>query len=231
MYSWLRLSFHWPVWLGIVLFAQGCATTSTTTPQEDPLAAFHEARPKSILILPIVNQSVDVKASTSVLTTLPRMLAEKGYYVFPVNTVKTLLEFEGMYEPAEIHGTPPEQLAELFGADAILYVTIHRWTAEYVILQTRTVVDFEYRIVNRDGSSLWSARKKLSYIPETGSSGNSFANLVVSAVSAALERADPNYLPLTRQANKEVFYQDRPNIPPGPYSPGFEEYYSALDGQ
>lgn len=55
-------------------------------------------------------------------------LAE-GFYVFPVNTTKTVLEQEGFYEGEQIHQQPPEALARMFGADAVLYVTIKRWDA------------------------------------------------------------------------------------------------------
>lgn len=214
--------------LGMLIFMVaigGCATV----PQIDPMASFHDAQPQSLLVVPIVNNSVDVQAPTSVLTTLPRVLAEKGYYVFPVNTVKTLLEFEGLYEPAEIHATPPDQLADLFGADAILYVTIHEWTAQYLLVQTTTVVDFEYRIVHRDGTPLWSARKNLQYRPDSGSTGNNLSSLIASAITAAFERADPHYLPLTRQANREVFYTDSTALPPGPYAQNYEQYYQNVE--
>lgn len=214
--------------LGILLWVValgGCATT----PRIDPMASFHDAQPNSLLVVPIVNNSVDVQAPTSVLTTLPRVLAEKGYYVFPVNTVKTLLEFEGLYEPAEIHATPPDQLADLFGADAILYVTIHEWTAQYLLVQTTTVIDFEYRIVHRDGTPLWSARKHLTYRPDSGSTGNNLSSLIASAITAAFERADPHYLPLTRQANREVFYTDTTALPPGPYARNYEQYYQNIE--
>lgn len=211
--------------LALTLIASGCVTT----PSSSDFTAFHDAQPKSILIVPVVNHSVDVQAPTSVLTTLPRTLGELGYYVFPVNTVKTLLEFESLYEPYEIHATPPEELASLFGADAILYVTIHEWTARYALIQTTTEVDFEYRIVNHDGSDLWSARKVLRYTPQNQSTGNLLGDLIASAITAAMERADPNYLPLTRQANQAVFYTDGTAIPPGPYALNFQEYYDTVN--
>ncbi|MDO7643801.1 MAG: DUF799 domain-containing protein, partial [Reinekea forsetii] len=96
--------------VGFSLLVSGCAVTQV---QVDTLADFHQSRPKSILIVPVVNKSIDVMASTSVLTTLPRQLAEKGYYVFPVNTVKALLEFEGLTDPQEVHNIPPADLAAL----------------------------------------------------------------------------------------------------------------------
>ena len=67
----------------------------------------------------IVNQSTDVEAPTSVLSTLPKVLADHGYYAFGVNTTKVILEYEGLSEPAEIHRLPPENLASMFNADAI----------------------------------------------------------------------------------------------------------------
>lgn len=211
----------------ILLFTivlSGCATVDP-----DRLNAFHTANPSSILIVPVVNDSTDVMAPTSVLATLPFSLAEHGYYTFPVNTVKTVLEAEGYYEPAEVHAAPPESLAELFGADAILYVAINEWTSKYMLFSTTTEVDFDYRIVSADGSELWKANKRLAYTPQNNSSGNPLADLIASAITAAIERASPNYLPLTRRANNEVFYGPNVGLPPGPHNPSHKEYYKALD--
>lgn len=205
-----------------VLLVTGCETTGV---ENKPLNAFEIAKPRSILVVPVVNNSTDVQAPTSVLATLPFRLAEKGYYVYPVNTVKTLLEYEGLYEPAQIHNLPPEQLALLFKADSILYVTINEWTAKYIFLSTTTEVNFHYRIVNADGAELWSANKELTYTPETRESGNPLTDLIAAAISAAIERAAPNYLPLTRQAHDEVFSNYDLGLPPGPYSPAYNEHY------
>lgn len=191
---------------------------------------FEQLRPRSILVVPIVNKSVDVQAPTSLLTTLPTVLGNKGYYVFPINTVKTVLDHEGFYEPAEVHNQPPESLAAMFGADSILYVTINDWTSQYVLLSTTTIVDFNYQLVSRDGHTIWSERKRLSYTPQSNDTGNAFANLINSAISAAMERMAPNYLPLARQANQEAFTTGRSAIPPGPYSEHHAPHYSQLEG-
>jgi len=205
------------------VLASGCAVN-----QVDTLADFHQSRPKSILIVPVVNKSTDVMASTSVLSTLPRQLGEKGYYVFPVNTVKSLLEFEGLTDPQEVHNVPPTELSALFHADSILYVTIHSWTSVYVVLATNTIVDFEYRLVAADGTVLWSDRENLSYSPQSSSGGSLFGDLIVMALESAIERASPNYLPLTRQANQNVFWNSRQPFPPGPYALDYTTYYQAV---
>lgn len=215
------------VLLAIILAGTfGCAQS----PPKDYLPNFHAHKPTSILIVPVVNRSVDVEAPLAVLTTLPRLLAEKGYYVFPVNTVKTLLEFEGLYEPAEVHATPATELAGLFGADCILYVTIHEWTTQYLFIHAKTIVDLEYKIVSNTGERLWSARKQMTHTPDTRSGGNSFtADLIFAAVGAALERLDPKFMLLAREANQQVFHQGTQALPPGPYAPSYEGYYMALD--
>ncbi|XYJ12408.1 DUF799 domain-containing protein [Telluria sp. B2] len=191
----------------------GCATNVAKT----DLSAFEAAKPRSILVVPAANKSVDVDAPNYLLTTLTVPLAEKGFYVFPVHTVKTVLEQEGMYEGDQIHQQPPEQLARMFGADAVLYVTINQWDAKYVVLSTSVTVDFDYRLVGKDGTELWRANKRMVYSPQQQNTGHPLANLIAAAVSAAIERAKPNYMPLARGANYDVFVLGPTAIPNGPY--------------
>ncbi|WP_119394424.1 DUF799 domain-containing protein [Salinibius halmophilus] len=205
------------------LVLAGCATVP-----EDPYARVHANKPSSILIPPVVNNSVDVMAGTSVLSTLPKGLGEKGFYVFPVNTVKSLLEFEGFGDAAEIHNLPPSNLANLFDADSILYVTINSWTSKYLVLVTETEVDISYKIVSSEGEELWQDRERLTYTPRNNSTGNPFSDLLAQAISSAIERAAPNYLPLTRQANANVFYNPSYPFPLGPYHPYYLDYYDEL---
>jgi hypothetical protein len=191
----------------------GCVTQ----PVKKDMSAFVAASPRSILIVPTVNKSLDVDAPNYVLAALPVPVAEKGFYVFPVNTTKFVLEQEGYYEGERIHAQPAPVLAGLFGADAILYVTINRWDAQYAFLTTVVTVDFDYRMVAKDGTEIWHENKKLQYQPQNNNSGSPLAMLITAAVNAAVARAAPNYMPLTRQANQEVFFLSPNAIPNGPY--------------
>lgn len=194
----------------------GCATTPTPTGP----SPFEEADIRSLLVVPIVNNSLDVDAPKYMLSTLTIPLAERGYYVFPVNTVKLLLEQEGLYEAAVVHQQDTAALAGLFGADAIMYVTINRWDAQYAVFSTTVTVDFSYRVVTADGVEIWSAQKQMQYTPQNNnSSGSPLADLIASAIQAAVTKAKPNYMPLAEQANNAVISQ----IPEGPYAPKPEE--------
>lgn len=197
---------------GMVL--AGCATQ-----QPRDFSAFQAAKPRSILVVPVVNRSLDVDAPNYVLSSLPVPLAEKGYYVFPVNTAKVVLEQEGLYEGEKIHEQPPGQLARLFGADAVLYVSINRWDAQFAFITTTVTVDFDYRLVGKDGVELWKEQKQMRYQPDSNNNSgvNPMAALLSQVISAAITRAAPNYMPLTRQANQQVFILGPSAIPDGPY--------------
>lgn len=195
------------------LLLAGCATK----PVQQDLSAFNAAKPRSILVVPAANKSLDVDAPDYLLTTLTVPLAEKGYYVFPVHTAKMVLQQEGFYDGEQVQKQPPEALARLFGADAVLFVTINRWDAQYAVLSTTVTVDFDYRLVYKDGTEIWKANKKMQYTPQQQNSGNALANLVAAAVTAALSRAKPNFMPLAQTANLQVLTMPPTAIPDGPY--------------
>ena len=197
----------------------GCAALE---PKPNPAHdAFRAVAPRSILIVPVVNESLEVEAGNYLLTTLPVQLGERGYYVFPVNTVKVVLEQEGFYEADRVHQQPTESLAALFGADAVLYLTIKRWDAKYVVLATTITVQLEYRMVAADGTEIWREERTKQYTPQNdgGGSQSGLAKLLAAAITAAAARANPNYLPMAREANREAISLGFNAVPRGPYYP------------
>ena len=77
--------------LSMLLALTGCATQN-----KYDYEAFRRSNPKSILIVPVANNTVEVLAGDLFLCTVSQPLAERGYYVFPVNLVKETLEDEGL---------------------------------------------------------------------------------------------------------------------------------------
>jgi hypothetical protein len=197
----------------VSIFLTGCATQPTKVDQ----SAFLAAAPRSILVVPTVNRSLDVDAPNYVLAALPIPIAEKGYYVFPVNTTKFVLEQEGFYEGDRIHQQPPESLAKLFGSDAVLYVTINQWDAKFALLTTVVTVAFDYRLVSKYGVEIWKESVRMQYQPQNSNSGSPMAILIGAVINAAITRAAPNYMPLTQQANQKVFTLGPNALPDGPY--------------
>lgn len=81
-----------------VLLLVGCAAGPTTMYDYTKLK---DENPLSILVLPPLNESLDVNASYSFLSQVTYPLAESGYYVFPVAMVNDLFRHNGLTEPVK----------------------------------------------------------------------------------------------------------------------------------
>lgn len=202
----------------LLLFSVMISGCAVTTPKKD-YAKFNAANPRSILIVPVTNQSAEVTAPDYFLSTVSIPLAERGYYVFPVNLVKRILEDEGLSDSGLVHSAPAEKVCGLFGADSVLYVDIKEWSAKYMLLATTVTVQLAYKIKDcKTNDTLWEHEQTMNYTPQSSSSGHPVANLVVMAITAAVAKAAPNYVPLARQANSLAFYPHNTGIPLGPYA-------------
>jgi hypothetical protein len=192
----------------------GCVHQSTNM-QEKLLAA----SPRSILVVPVVNKSVEVTATDYMLATISIPLAERGYYVFPINLVKRVLEDDGLADSSLVHSAPTSKLANLFGADAVLYITINRWDAQYMVLTTKVTVELDYQIrCGKTDQVLWENREQMVYMPD-GGGGGGIGGLIAKAIVAAVTKASPNYMPLAHQANAKALYNyPGRGIPAGPYA-------------
>jgi len=194
----------------------GCATSRK--PSGYDYSAFRAANPRSILIVPVVNNSLDVDASDYFLSAISQPIAERGYYVFPVNMVKRVMENDGLADANMVHHADPTQLAKLFGADSVLYISIERWDAQYAVLSTTVTVEFKYVLKDgHTGQILWQSAQRIVYQPSGFGSGNIIADLVISAVQAAVTKGHPNYMPLARKANAQTIIKTHYGLPAGPY--------------
>src|SRR5471030_3532709 len=90
----------------------GCVSPKTVD-----YSAYKQSRPKTILVLPPLNDSPDVKASYSMLSQVTFPLAEAGYYVLPIALVDETFRQNGLTTPADIHQAPADKLRNIFGAD------------------------------------------------------------------------------------------------------------------
>ena len=84
-----------------LLLMTGCATR-----QPYDYTAFKESKPRSIVVMPPLNNTPEVQASYSVLSYATLPLAESGYYVMPVTLVAETFKENGMTQPADMHATP-----------------------------------------------------------------------------------------------------------------------------
>lgn len=205
------------LWINMCLITllTGCAAVDQKKPD---LTAFHAHPPRSIVVVPVVNESPEVSAPNVFISTLTKPLAERGYYVFPVYLTDLILRDFGLVEAGHIHQLPTERFFDLFGADAVLFVTIKDWSSKYAILSSSVVVSMEYLLKDtRTGVVLWEGKQSVVRSSGSGGGGGGIAGMLVAmAVEAAMNAAFTDYLPLAQQANNLVFLP--PNgLPDGPY--------------
>jgi hypothetical protein len=187
--------------------------------------------PRSILVVPALNETTAVEAEPVYMTTISRPLAERGFYVFPVYLTELLLRDLGLPEAGLINQVPLERFRDQFGADAVLFVTIKDWSTKYVVLQSSTVVQVSLVLKDtRTGTVLWETTQ--SAARSSGDGGGGLIGMLVSAaVTYAINQIiDVDYRPLAYQANVQAFVMPGISLPTGPYHPDFANnrnlYYS-----
>jgi hypothetical protein len=210
-----RLSF-----LALFLLLTGCVA-----PQNNiDYTAYRQSKPRSILVLPPLNNSPDIRATYSFLSTVTKPLAEAGYYVFPVALVDQTFRENGLLNPGEMHQAPPDKLKEIFGADATLYITVTQYGSSYRILSSEVRVSASAKLVdNRNGQLLWEGMASASDSEE----GNNNSNGLVGALLTALIRqvvsnvGDPGHA--VSQRTSDRLLEAKPNgLLYGPRSPFYE---------
>ena len=162
----------------LISLLTGCATQSTYD-----YTAFRESKPRSILVLPPVNDSLEVGASYSFLSQVSYPLAESGYYVFPVAVAEETFRENGLTDPQEIHALPLEKLNEVFGADSVMYIKVTQYGTSYQIIASDTRVTAEASLVDsRSGQLLWKGAATASSTEQSNNNGGGLVGMLVVAL-------------------------------------------------
>lgn len=165
--------------LAFALILTGCAKNNK---QMTDYSAFRESKPRSILVLPPVNQSPDVKASHSFLSTVTMPIAESGYYVFPVAVVEETFKQNGVTSPYDISATPLKKLHDIFGADAVMYITVTGYGTSYQVVNSDTRVTATARLVDlRSGKELWKGGATASTNEGQNNNGGGLLGILITA--------------------------------------------------
>lgn len=193
----------------MVLFA-GCVAPYDYT-------NFRANPPRSILVLPPLNESTDMHATYGYLSTITRPIAEMGYYVYPVAVVDQVMKENGLPTAGEMHQVSLAKIHEVVGADAVLYVTIKQYGSKYQIISSTTTVAAEAKLVDvKTGTLLWAGKVTLA---QSSSSGNILVDLVASPFSQAINSSTDAAHGLSGVANYQLLTVKDHGLLTGPYYP------------
>lgn len=204
---------------GCVLSLGACATLPQVEPKD--YTAFNTEAPRSILVVPVINHTNEVDAANLFLTTMTVPLSERGFYVFPINATRNLMEAEGLGDAGLVHGTQTSTLAEVFDADALMYVEVLKWETNYNVFNSDVQTEMLYTLKSgRTNEVLWQDQQ--SYLHSySANSGNIFADLIATAISAAIDSTRSDFTPVATSANNVVISPAGVGVPFGPYSPQY----------
>ena len=203
--------------LSALLLAVGCATTK---PYD--YTNFHAHPPRSILVLPPLNESTAIEATYGYLTTVSRPVAERGYYVFPVAVVDQFMKANGLPGAAEMQQAPLAKMAEITGADAVLFLDLKQYGSKFAVLSSVVTVEVQAKLVDtRTGILLWEGHGMAQQ--NSGGSGSLLADVIGAALAQALNKKTDRAHEVSRLANANLFYPQETGLPYGPYSPKFDK--------
>ena len=183
---------------------------------------FRAHPPRSILVLPPLNESTAIEGTYGYLTTVTRPIAERGYYVFPVAVVDQFLKANGLPTANEMQQAPLGKFAKITGADAVLFLDLKQYGAHYKVLSSVVTVEVTAKLVDtRSGTLLWEGHGAAE---QSSSSSNSLlGDLVAAAISQAINKHTDKAHQVSRMANANLFYPEQTGLPYGPYSPKYDK--------
>jgi hypothetical protein len=177
--SWQRAA----AWSLLVLLG-ACASPRA----ERDYTAFRNSKPQSILVLPPVNETTDVNATSGLLAQMTMPLAEAGYYVMPVAETSETFRQNGVGAPEEIEAVSPAKMREIFGADTALYSKVTQYGTVYRVIDSDTVVTASAKLVDlRTGDVLWAGAGSASG-KELRSASVEMGGLIGMLVQAAVRQ-------------------------------------------
>lgn len=202
----------------------GCAIAPA---QPKDISAYKANMPKSILVMPPVNDSPDIKAGYSYWSTVMQPVAEAGYYVFPLAVVDTIFKENGVTNANDAQSITTDKLKEIFGADAALYIRIKQYGSKYQVLQSVTSVAVEAKLVDLNtGTMLWSGEKSIAQSSNDNNNNGLVGMLVGAVVSQIMSSSTDRAYPLSNVVSMQLF---TPTLTPGigllygPRSPKFQQ--------
>jgi hypothetical protein len=169
---------------GIVFFA-GC------TPKFFLIPEYQKQRPLSVLVLPPVNQTPQEGVEDVVYPIFVRAIGEKGYYVYSPEYVQEIFHRNKLQEAGRIHALPYKKFYDVFGPDAILYITVEKWAAKYYLIGNMIDTQIFARLIDaKTGVELFNMRYQYTYDPAAAQS--SIAGKLIVAIASKF--AEKSYL-------------------------------------
>ncbi len=207
-------------WRVLLPMALLCVLGGCVTLPPYDFSNYREHPPRSILVLPPLNESTAVEGTYSYLSTVTEPLAELGYYVYPVAVIDQYLKANGMPTAGEMHQIPLAKVAEIIGADAVLYLDLKQYGSKFQLVSSNAIVTVTAKLVDtRSATLLWEGSATAQNNSNSNNQGGFLGQLLAAAIAQAIgSKLDVSH-GVCRLANAQLFDPERRGLPYGPYHP------------
>lgn len=196
----------------VVSLLSSCSPMVT---RQQQYGAMYEYKPKTIVVMPPINQTNFAEAKDYFYTTMSLPLIEKGYYVFSPYLTLEMFQTEGAYNSEMFIDGSLEQFKNVLNCDAVMFTKINKW--EKKAAGGKIKVDVEYILKSSaTGEILYTSSGEINLDTSINGGGGGFGALV-SLVATAINTAAVDKVIAGRACNQYVL-QD---LPEGPYSPNY----------
>ena len=146
--------FRWVYLLSLAIFFFGCAGGVNHSVAPD----YKDRTPRSIAVLPVLNETVNLKASEMVRPLLLNQLSMKGYETPSLAFIDGRLREKDIREAGQVNTLTPQELGKLLGADALLYAYVTEFSTTYLLAYASMTVGARFELKDsKTGDKLWES--------------------------------------------------------------------------
>jgi len=194
----------------VLVYFTGCAKHIT---KGEKFPGMYTEKPRSLLIMPPMNESTAADAKEYYATTVEIPLALHGYYVFPYEITSDVLKQQGVYDSELLYSMPMNKFYDYFGADAVLFTKIKKWDLSYFVIGGTLTVSIDAEIKSTKTSQvLWKYNGTVVVDLSGGQT-----NLIGAIIATAINAAASDYTTYAKTANRRFLG----SMPFGYYHPKY----------
>lgn len=140
--------------LGLLVLTLGCAGG----PHHSLVPDYKDRIPRSVAVLPVLNETVSLKAPEVFRPLLLNKLSMKGYEIPALSFIDGKLLEKEIHEAGQINTLTPQELGKLLGVDALLYTTVTEFSTTYLLAYASMTVGARFELKDAaTGEKLWES--------------------------------------------------------------------------
>jgi len=188
-----------------------CATEKRT--KGEKYAQMYAEKPTTMLIMPPINNTVDVDAKEAYYTSVACSVAEAGYYVVAPFLAMDIMKNESAYDAEEFIDVSLSKFGRYFGVDAAVFTIIDKWVQNGNVIFVDATCIIKSTVTNE---TLYK-REGGIYLDRNNLAGPSMEDVIKMLASGNGSILSQDQTIAARILNQYLFN----DIPAGKYSPRY----------